>query len=97
MQAFFFIINLTLGKYDGTCFNYGAVSSDELCDYRAEQYMITRNDGKNIFRILFSLAISIICVCLLGNVLFGILTIAMFFVCVYYSAMTVPACMITKR
>lgn len=33
MQAFFFIINLTLGKYDGTCFNYGAVSSDELCDY----------------------------------------------------------------
>lgn len=63
----------------------------------AEQYMITRNDGKNIFRILFSLAISIICVCLLGNVLFGILTIAMFFVCVYYSAMTVPACMITKR
>ncbi len=63
----------------------------------AEQYMITRNDGKNIFRILFSLVIAIICVCLLGNVLFGILTIAMFFVCVYYSAMTVPACMITKR
>ncbi len=52
----------------------------------AEQYMITRNDGKNIFRILFSLVIAIICVCLLGNVLFGILTIAMFFcLCVLFS------------
>lgn len=63
----------------------------------AEQYMITRNDGKNIFRILFSLYTAILCVCLLGNVIFGILAIIMFFVCGYYSAMTVPACMITKR